>query len=166
MLRLQNQDTLRRLNFKHPATWVATWGGCGLLQPGPGTWGTIGAMPFGIILLMFGGVPALLVAIVLAFALGIWASGHIEQMVREKDSGMIVIDEVVGVWIALIPAILTGPAVGTVFILFRIFDILKPWPISFLDKKCPGAWGVMLDDVLAGIYAALIMIGLRYAGLF
>ncbi len=140
------------------------------MQPGPGTWGTIGAMPFGIIILMFGGIPALLFATIITFAIGIWASKHFEQMVREKDSGMIVIDEVVGVWIALIPAILTPASVITAFILFRFFDIIKPWPISWLDKKSfgasGGAWGVMLDDVLAGIFSAVIMIGLRYAGIF
>ena len=136
------------------------------MQPGPGTWGTIGAMPFGIIMLMFGGIPLLLFATIITFAFGIWASKHFEQMVREKDSGMIVIDEVVGVWIALIPAILTPASILTAFVLFRFFDILKPWPISWLDKKCGGAWGVMLDDVLAGIFAAIIMIGLRYVGFF
>lgn len=165
MIRIRNHDTLRRLDFKHPATWVATWGGCGLMQPGPGTWGTIGAIPFGIMLLMFGGIPALLVASVICFALGLWAAKHFERMVREKDSGMIVIDEVVGVWIAMIPCVLTPYSIGAAFILFRLFDIFKPFPISWLDKKVEGAFGVMIDDVLAGIFAALVLIGVRYVGL-
>ena len=165
MIGFQNQDTLRRLNFKHPATWAATWFGCGLIRPAPGTWGTIGALPFGIILMMTGGIPALLIGIIIIFPLGLWASKHFEQMVREKDSAMIVIDEALGVWIAMIPAVLTASSVATAFILFRFFDILKPWPINWLDKKLPGALGVMLDDVMAGIYAALVLIGLRYVGL-
>lgn len=164
MIRIKNRDTLRRLNFKHPATWVATWGGCGLMQPAPGTWGTLGAVPFGIFLMLFGGAPALIIASIICFAIGIWASNHFERMVREKDSGMIVIDEVVGMWIALIPALLTPLSIGLAFVLFRFFDIIKPYPIGWLDKHFKGAYGVMIDDVLAGIYAALVMIGLRYAG--
>ena len=165
MIKIRHQDTLRRLNFKHPATWLATWFGCGLMQPGPGTWGTLGALPFGIILLISGGIPALLIASAICYMLGLWSAKHFERMVREKDSGMIVIDEAVGLWIALIPCVLTPLSVGLAFVLFRVFDILKPFPIGWLDKRVSGATGVMIDDVLAGIYAALVMIGLRYAGL-
>lgn len=165
MIKIRHQDTLQRLNFKHPATWVATWGGCGLMQPGPGTWGTIGGIPFGIFLLMFGGIPALLVGIAIVFPLGLWASRHFEQMVREKDSSMIVIDEVAGLWIAMIPCVLAPISIGLAFILFRLFDIWKPWPISFLDKNFRGAMGVMIDDVVAGIFAAIVLIGLRYVGI-
>ena len=166
MIKFQSSETLRRLDFKHPATWVATWGGCGLMRPGPGTWGTLGALPFGIPLLIFGGVPALLIAITLLFPLGLWASRHFEAMAREKDSGMIVIDEVVGMFIALIPALLTPLSIGIAFILFRFFDVLKPWPISWLEKRIQGPMGVMIDDVVAGIFAALIMIVLRYVSFF
>jgi len=164
MIKLKNQDTLRRLDFKHPATWVATWGGTGLMQPAPGTWGTLGALPFGIILMLIGGAPALIIASIICFPLGIWAAKHFEVMVREKDSGMIVIDEAVGLWIALIPALLTPLSIGLAFVLFRFFDIIKPFPIGWLDKKYKGAFGVMIDDVVAGLYAAFIMIGLRYVG--
>lgn len=162
MIGFQDKDTLYRLNFKHPATWLATWGGLGLLKPGPGTWGTLGAVPFGVALLYFGGIPALLLATFVVFALGLWSASHYERMVREKDSGMVVIDEVVGLWIALIPALLTPLSIILAFILFRLFDILKPWPICWLDKKFKGPMGVMLDDVMAGIYAALILMGLHY----
>lgn len=87
-------------------------------------------------------------------------------MVREKDSSMIVIDEVVGMWIALIPALLSPSSILLAFILFRVFDILKPYPISYFDKKFKGPMGVMIDDVIAGIFAAIIMMGLRYVGFF
>lgn len=165
MIKLSHKDTLRRLDFKHPATWVATWFGCGLLKPAPGTWGTLGALPFGIVFLMFGGIPALLIACAICFPLGLWAAKHFERMVREKDSGMIVIDEAVGVWIAMIPAVLTPTSIGLAFVLFRIFDIFKPFPIGWLDKRVGGGMGVMIDDVLAGVYAAIVLIGLRYVGL-
>ncbi|HPF78745.1 MAG TPA: phosphatidylglycerophosphatase A [Alphaproteobacteria bacterium] len=165
MIKIRNQDILHRLDFKHPATWTATWLGCGLLQPAPGTWGTLGGLPFGIFLLMTGGIPALVAAAIICFFVGLWAAKHFERMVREKDSGMIVIDEVVGIWIAMIPAVLTPLSIGLAFILFRLFDVWKPWPISYLDKKVHGAMGVMIDDVLAGIFAALVLIGLRHVGL-
>ncbi len=165
LIKFQNKDTLRRLNFKHPATWLATWFGTGLIKPAPGTWGTIGALPFGIALMMFGGLTPLLLATLIVFVIGLWAAKHFERMVREKDSGMVVIDEVVGIWIALIPSSLTPLSIGLAFVLFRIFDILKPWPVNWLDKRFHGPWGVMLDDVMAGIYAALVLMGLRYVGL-
>ncbi|MCI5060921.1 MAG: phosphatidylglycerophosphatase A [Alphaproteobacteria bacterium] len=166
MIKFQPSETLRRLDFKHPATWVATWGGCGLMRPAPGTWGTLGALPLGIPLLVLGGVPALLLAIAILFPLGLWASKHFEAMAREKDSGMIVIDEVVGMFIALIPALLTPLSIGIAFILFRFFDVLKPFPISWLENRIHGPMGVMIDDVVAGIFAALVMIILRYVGIF
>jgi phosphatidylglycerophosphatase A len=165
LIKICNRDILRRLDFKHPATWLATWGGTGLIQPAPGTWGTLGALPFGIAILMFGGIYHLLVATLIVFILGLWSAKHFERMVREKDSGMIVIDEVVGMWITLIPAVLTPISIGIAFILFRLFDIIKPWPIGWMDKKINGAMGVMLDDVMAGIYAALALMGLHYANI-
>lgn len=79
---------------------------------------------------------------------------------------MIVIDEVAGMWIALIPVF--GQSLLFVllaFALFRFFDILKPWPISWLDKNINGAAGVMADDILAGAFAAFCLIGLQYVGL-
>ena len=164
MIKFKNHETLARLDFKHPATWVATWFGCGFIQPAPGTWGTLGGLPFGIILLMLGGIPALLIGLAIVISLGLWASKHFTNMAEEKDSSMIVIDEVAGLWIALIPATLTPISVLLAFALFRLFDIWKPWPVSFMDKKMRGAPSVMADDLMAGIYAALILIGLRYAG--
>lgn len=165
MRRIIDDKALRLLNFRSPATWVATWGGCGLIRPAPGTWGTLGAMPFGVLLLLFGGVPALVIASIILFPIGLWASKKFEKMVNEKDSGMIVVDEVVGVWIALIPAMLSPLSVALAFIFFRFFDILKPWPIAYFDKHFKGAFGVMIDDVIAGVFAAIILIGLRYVGI-
>lgn len=161
---LFNPDTLRKLNFRHPATWVATWFGCGLMRPGPGTWGTLGGLPFGIALLFFGGVPALVAGIVIVSVAGYWASKKMEEMTGDHDGSYIVIDEVAGIFIALIPAGLEPLSVLAAFILFRFFDILKPWPVSWLDKNLPGAEGVMLDDMMAGVYAAIVLIGAHYAG--
>lgn len=159
-----DSDLLRKLDFKHPATWVATWFGFGFARPAPGTWGTIGAIPLGLILLAAGKI-ALIVGIVVVFALGIWSAKKFEEMTGTHDSSIIVIDEVAGFWIVLLAATLTPLSVFLAFVLFRAFDILKPWPISWLDRNLKGAWGVMLDDVAAGKFAALCLWGIHHYAL-
>lgn len=159
-----NLEHYKNIDFKDPSVWLATWFGCGLIRPAPGTWGTLGGMPFGIIILILGGWPVLFVASAIVFAIGLWAAKKFEEMTGEHDASAIVIDEVAGVWIALLPAAINMTHAGLAFLLFRFFDILKPWPVSWADKKLPGAMGVMLDDILAGVYAALILGGLRYYG--
>lgn len=164
---LMNKEVCQKLDFKAPSVWLATWFGCGLMKKAPGTWGTLGGLPFGIAVLYFGSWQILLAASVFVFLMGLWAAREFEKMTGEHDAGAVVIDEVAGVWIALLPvAGLSFIQIGLAFLLFRFFDILKPWPVSWADKKLPGAMGVMLDDVFAGIYAALVIGGLRYyAGL-
>lgn len=158
---------MKKLNvdFKDPAIWLATWFGCGLMRPAPGTWGTLGGLPVGVLIYALGGWISLSVAVILVSALGYWAAGRFEAQTGEHDNDAIVIDEVTGVWIALIPAGLSIPLVIAAFLLFRFFDILKPWPVSWADKKLPGALGVMTDDIIAGIFAALVIAGAGYAGL-
>ncbi|MFN3827457.1 MAG: phosphatidylglycerophosphatase A [Micavibrio sp.] len=154
-----------KINFKDPAIWLATWFGCGLMKPASGTWGTVGALPFGILIVAFGGFWPLCAAIIAVCLVGHWAAGKFEEQSGEHDNGAIVIDEVAGMWIALLPAGLSIPHVLAAFVLFRFFDILKPWPISWADQKLPGALGVMVDDIIAGIFAALIITGAHFAGL-
>lgn len=153
------------MDFKKPETWLATWFGCGLLRPAPGTWGTLGGLPFGIGLLLLGGLPALLSGIALLLPLGWWATTKLQAHTGEHDAGYIVIDEVAGIWVALLAAAPTPLSVALAFLLFRAFDIFKPWPCSYFDQKLSGAASVMLDDVAAGLYAALCLIGLHYVGL-
>jgi len=140
-----------------PYMWVATWFGCGLMRPAPGTWGTIGALPFAILLKVAGGWPLLLAALVLVTLAGYWAAGQYEKDSNTHDSGIIVIDEVAGVWLTLLFVPLTPLTILAGFLLFRFFDILKPWPVSWCDKKVGGALGVMADDIAAGIYAAIVL---------
>jgi phosphatidylglycerophosphatase A len=140
---------------------LATWFGCGLMKKAPGTWGTLGAMPFGIGLLYLGGAPLLLACAILLFFVGYVAAHFYEQKTGTHDSGAIVIDEVVGVWLTLCVAHFSLISFILAFALFRFFDILKPWPIKWADDKIPGAWGVMIDDVIAGIFAAIILIGIQ-----
>lgn len=164
MIKIQDSVTLQKFDFKDPAIWVASWLGSGFLKHAPGTWGTVAALPFGIALLAVS--PVLLIAgIVVLLPVGYWASERFTKAAGEKDSSMIVVDEVIGMWIALLAV--GGLSVVQIFLafaLFRFFDILKPWPISYLDKNVGGAAGVLADDILAGIFAAVCLIGVRYVG--
>ena len=83
-------------------------------------------------------------------------------MTGEHDSGIIVIDEAAGLWLTLLAATMEPLSILGAFILFRFFDILKPWPVSYFDRM-PGAKGVMLDDLAAGLYAAIVLKGIHYA---
>lgn len=143
-----------------PAFFLATWAGSGLAPRAPGTVGSLAALPVAALLVWWGGPIALLVGAVALYGLGLWACNRLIAAGGEKDPGHIVIDEVVGVWLAVIPAGLDWRLLALGFVLFRAFDILKPWPISWADQKLPGAHGIMLDDVLAGLFAMLVTFGL------
>jgi len=140
-----------RPSLAHPGILLATWFGAGYLPKAPGTWGSIGALPFAWVLVETGGLYALGIAILVVFAVGVWVSKVYMDKTDTHDPGAIVIDEVAGQWIVLLAAPLDPVAYAVGFGLFRFFDVLKPWPISWADRKIGGAWGVMMDDVLAGI---------------
>jgi phosphatidylglycerophosphatase A len=158
-------ELIKKLDFKNPATWIATWFGCGLMRPGPGTWGTIGGIPLGILLLGVGGKLSLIVGIVLIFTLGLWAARKFEAMTATHDNSMIVIDEVAGIMIALLGSTLSPLSILLAFALFRFFDILKPWPIRALDRNVTGPLGVMIDDVAAGMATAACLYWIHYYAL-
>ncbi len=160
-----NRDILSKLDFKKPESWLATWFGAGLLSPAPGTWGTLAGLPLGAVLMWEGGVLALLIGLAVIIPLGWWATRCVEAQTGDHDAGYIVIDEVAGLWVALMAAELGHLSILLAFLLFRVFDVLKPWPCSYFDKKLTGPASVMLDDLAAGAYAALCLIGLRYVGL-
>lgn len=157
------------LDLKQPYIWLATWFGCGFMRPAPGTWGSIGALPFGIILFESTGIWGFIIGIILVTLIGYWAADKFEKATATHDNKMIVIDEVAGQWLALLPVFyLTGTnplLILCAFLFFRLFDITKPWPASYCDKHIDGAWGVMADDIVAGLFAAGCVIGLIYAGL-
>lgn len=147
---------------------VATFFGAGLLPWAPGTWGSLAALPLGYLLHRAGGFPLLALATVALLVAGWWAVARETEGAADPDPGEIVVDEVVGQWIALFPLSaglwLMGVAPGVfpwpgwvgAFVMFRLFDVWKPWPVSWADRQ-PGATGVMLDDVVAGIMAALVV---------
>lgn len=145
---------------------LATFFYVGLAPVAPGTFGAIAALPFAWLLHWAGGFPLLAVATLVVFAAGYWATGIEIARGGDPDPSEIVIDEVVGQWIALFPlsaglwhagvAPHVFPYPGWIggFLLFRLFDIWKPWPVSWAETL-HGPLGVMLDDVIAGLLAAI-----------
>ncbi len=150
--------------MNHLAQVIATWFGSGYLPKAPGTWGSLAALPFAWgIMLIAPGVFPILVASVFLLLVGVWAASQHSATLGEHDAGEIVVDEVVGQWIALAVAPFSPLGWFTAFLLFRLFDVLKPWPISWIDKRVSGGWGIMLDDVVAGIFAALVLMLITFA---
>jgi len=147
-----------RPSLNTPAVLLATWFGAGYYPKAPGTWGSLAALPFAWIIVEFGGVYALAAAAVVVFIIGLWAATGFMEKAQTHDPGPVVIDEVVGQWIVLLAAPLDPGAYAVGFILFRIFDVLKPWPISWADRAIDGAFGVMVDDVLAGLAGLAVLI--------
>ncbi len=147
---------------------IATFFGVGHIRPAPGTWGSLAAFPAAWVLHTFGGPVLLALGVVVGFALGWWAT-HLETKGKDnQDPSEIVIDEVAGQWLALLPVSIGAAHVGVAltalwpgwvvaFLAFRLFDIWKPGPIGRADRR-GDALGVMLDDILAGIAAALCVI--------
>ena len=145
-----------------PANAIATWFGVGLLPKAPGTWGSLAALPFAWLIAVYAGQLWLLAAAAVLFATGTAASQAYGRAKGISDSPEIVVDEVAGQWLTLtvVPPDVLLYAVG--FVLFRIADIVKPWPASLVDRKMKNGIGVMLDDVVAAIYASVLLL----AGLF
>ena len=151
-----------RPNLAHPGVLLATWFGAGYLPKAPGTWGSLGALPFAWLIMDQGGVWSLVVACVAVFAVGLWASWDYMKRTNLHDPGSIVVDEVAGQWIVLCLAPLDPVVYALGFALFRLFDVLKPWPVSWADRRVGGALGVMLDDVLAGLYGLGVLWAVLY----
>ncbi len=137
-----------------PALLVATLGGAGRMKPAPGTWGSLVVLP-----LAWAGPWACLLGALLLTIGGYWAAGVVLADETE-DPGWFVADEGVGMLLALAALPVATPhGVLVAFALFRLFDIAKPWPVSWADAQ-GGAFGVMADDILAGGIAAAILLGL------
>tara|TARA_R110000772_G_scaffold41479_4_gene96353 strand:- start:11509 stop:11979 length:471 start_codon:yes stop_codon:yes gene_type:complete len=142
--------------LKNPVHLLSVGFGSGLAPKAPGTFGTIAALPFWYVLQFL--PPAYyVVVLILAFILGVYLCGATADALGVHDHGGIVWDEFVGLWIALfmVPMNIWWIVLG--FALFRLFDIWKPWPIRVLDAKVHGGFGIMIDDVLAGVYAYLTL---------
>ena len=146
-----------RSHLRDPAVLIATCFGAGLVRWAPGTVASALALPVAWLLRTYTGTLGLAIATLVLIVVGIWAAGACERRTGTRDSPAIVIDEVAGQFVALllVPPTIALYAVG--FVLFRLFDVVKPWPISLLDRRVKGGLGVMLDDVVAGILAAVLL---------
>ncbi len=136
---------------------LITWFGSGYIKPASGTWGSLAALPFGIVLHWAFGPLALGVLALLLYGVGVILGGVYLITAEHPDPDDFVLDEVVGQWLALAAAPLTFLGVIVAFLLFRVLDITKPWPACWIDRRMHGALGVMTDDLVAGIYAALLV---------
>lgn len=150
------------------ATPVATMGGIGFLRPASGTWGSAAAIPLAWVIHATMGFPGLVILTILAFGLGWWATGVHVRATGTHDPSEVVIDEMVGQWIALWPLsaglwhagvdpwIFPYPGWIGAFLMFRLFDIWKPGPVGWADRR-EDPFGVMMDDVIAGLLAAVVV---------
>jgi phosphatidylglycerophosphatase A len=147
----------RRALLSTPAGWLACGFGSGLAPVAQGTFGSAAAiLPW--LLLRHVSLPWNLVVIVIGFVVGVKACDIAGRALGVDDHRSLVWDEFIGQWIALLPALLAPWWVAVAgFVLFRFFDVLKPWPIRWLDRHVKGGLGVMLDDVLAGVFAAIVL---------
>jgi len=128
-----------------------------LLPTAPGSWGSLVALPLAWVIAVFWGILGLGIAAATAFLVGWWAAATIARASAVEDPGAIVIDEVAGQWLVLVavpPALLPY---ALAFLLFRIFDIWKPWPARWAEQRVRGGLGIMLDDVVAAVYAVCLL---------
>jgi len=136
---------------------IASWFGCGFLPWAPGTWGSLVALPLAWIIFVCGGRWALLLAAIILFFIGWMAADRAARGDSDPDPGWIVVDEVVGQWVTLLILPLSVAGYATGLILFRLFDIWKPWPVRWIERRCGGGFGIMIDDVGAALYAIIVI---------
>jgi phosphatidylglycerophosphatase A len=146
------------LSFWHPACLAATWFGSGFMPYTPATFASAVALPIGWAIHLHAGWVGLVIAAIAAFTVGLWASGIYIERSGIDDPGQVVIDEVAGQWLTLAVVPLNPLFYVLAFILFRIADILKPWPASWADRSVAGPWGVMMDDIFAAFYAGAVLL--------
>ena len=147
--------------LKNPVHFLSVGLGSGLATKAPGTFGTLAALPFWF-LLQYLSPANYIIALLIAFAAGVYFCGETAKALGVHDHGGIVWDEFVGFWITMFAAPVGWVWVVVGFVLFRFFDIIKPWPISWIDKKITGGFGIMLDDVIAGVMAAVVLQGIAW----
>ena len=154
------------IGFFSPVALIATFFGSGLVRPASGTWGSLSAFGVGLVVLA---APAaawvLAVMSGMAYCLGHWAALRwTQEDDTDADPSAIVIDEVAGMWLVMAFVPPTYATLTIAFFLFRLFDVLKPWPASWADRSLKGPSGIMLDDIFAGIWAVLVILAAQTYG--
>lgn len=151
--------------YQSPLRIVAFGFGSGLLRPAPGTWGTLTGWLIWVLALSQRSDAFMAVFLILAFALGCWACQRAGQDVGVSDHGGMVWDEMVAIWLVLWLSPSSWKAQLLAVVLFRVFDIIKPAPIRYFDKRWDNGFGVMWDDILAAAYSLLVIAVLVRAGI-
>ena len=152
-------------DLKNPIHFIATLGGIGKIPIAPGTWGSIFAF---LVFISISHYVDMLIVVILSIPFSIWVCEKASVNLIEKDHKSIVIDELVGIWIALVPALYLSTQTSRTsyavlaLIFFRLFDILKPFPIFYFDKNFKNGLGIVLDDLIAGIMAIFPAMALIY----
>ncbi len=148
--------------LKHPANFLALGAGSGLAPVAPGTFGTLAAIP--LVWFLPQSIAAFTLFVLVLFVAGVWFCEYCTNALKVHDHGAIVFDEWVGFFVAMIAVPRTLSTVVIAFILFRLLDILKPWPIRNIDARVHGGFGIMIDDVVAGLMACTILHALLNLG--
>lgn len=153
---MSQKSAFELFDIKNPIHFLALGFGSGLSPKAPGTMGTLAAIPLFLLcsLLPLNGF---IIITVLISLVGIWICDKASKDAGVHDHGAIVWDEIAGFFITMIAIPVSWQTVLLGFVIFRIFDIIKPWPISIADKKVGGGFGIMLDDVIAGVLALALM---------
>jgi phosphatidylglycerophosphatase A len=153
-----------KITLTNPIHFLALGFGSGLAPKAPGTFGTLAALPLVVLLSLSTPFWLYIVLAVLGSVVGIWICGKAASDMGVHDDSSIVWDEVIGMMITMCAVPVSWQNIVVGFILFRLFDIAKPWPISYLDKNLHGGLGIMLDDVVAGLAALACMQFIIYQG--
>jgi phosphatidylglycerophosphatase A len=149
--------------FAHPAHLIAFGFGTGLAPKAPGTVGTLLGLPlFWLIVAISPDLPNRVILLIAAFLLGVWACGRTGRALGVADHGGMVWDEIAAFALVLLFTPAGWLWIALAFALFRLFDILKPWPIRLADMRLKGGFGVMFDDLLAALYAIAALKGLQW----
>lgn len=166
-------DKISPRKLARSAKLIATVFGVGFAHPAPGTVASLVALPIAWAITWGAGRFVLLIAAILAGAAGAWACELYVRNKQDKDPSECVIDEVAGQWLAcaFVPVTfgifsrhtIVGYAIA--FVLFRLLDITKPWPIGYVERRLPGGLGVMMDDIVAGLISGIFVIVIAYFGL-
>ncbi|ARU30958.1 phosphatidylglycerophosphatase A [Sulfuriferula sp. AH1] len=151
-----------RFITRHPAHFLAFGFGSGLAPVAPGTFGTLAALPSFYILAAVLNPAQIYVAIALAAVTGIWICGVAGRNIGVADHGGIVWDEIVAFWLILAFTPLQPLWIAAAFLLFRLFDIWKPFPINWFDARLKNGFGVMFDDLLAAGYTLAVLLGVQH----
>lgn len=136
--------------------FAATWGLIGFAPIAPGTVGSIAALPLCLLISVMD-TPWGMICLLALISVSIWIAHGAEKVVGHKDPGLVVIDEVCGMAVTLFALPFIPIFVIAGFVLFRVFDILKPFPIRWFDRNVKGGWGIILDDIIAGIFANFVL---------